>query len=120
MFTQADWLISNRIGLERTKERYVLIRFSPKSTTGSIEGHGITMGQTWVSTYLSGMICLSRARFLNFSTSFRTRRRALPILNVHDGERGLSVVTVGRLMSRIASPIALVSSDAAIVAVIIA
>ena len=85
---------------------------------GSLLSTCITLEQSWRSTHLREATCHYRARCLSSSTSFRMKRRALPILSTHDGTMDSSVRTAGRLTSHGTFPRALGYFAAVIAAVI--
>ena len=84
----------------------MLIRLSPRPTTGSMLSIYANLGWSWLSTCLSETICHFLARCLSFSNCSRTKRPARPTLSALDGATGSFVATVAHPESLIASPIA--------------
>src|SRR3990170_6269388 len=92
----------------------VLIRLSPRPTTGSMLSICANWRQPWLSTCLSEAICHFRARFRSSSDCFRTKRPARPTLSAPDGAVDSSVTTARHPESRTALPIAPAFSGVAI------
>ena len=84
----------------------MLIRLSPRPTTGSMLSIYANLGWSWLSTCLSETICRFLARCLSFSNCSRTKRPARPTLSAPDGETGSFVATAAHPESLIASRIA--------------
>ena len=94
-----------RRAAEMTRKRTLLIRLSPRTTTGSVLSMHADLGRSWLSTCLSEAICRFRARCRSFSDCCRTKRHARPTLSAPDGTMGSSATSAARPASHTALPI---------------